>query len=323
MLLCGFAADARLLKFTVDGRAQGTTYHVHYYAPKALISKGSIDSALTVIDQSMSLYKKSSLISRFNDSTSRSVAIDRHMQHVVRYAFTVNKKSGGVFDITVKPLVAIWGFGVQRASASPRQEAVDSVLSFVGMDKLSLKGKQLYKKDPRVAIDLNGIAQGYSVDVLAAELEQRGIRNYLVELGGEIKTKGLKDSGLPFEIAIERPAGADASRFVLALTDRAVTTSGNYRKAFDYAGKSIHHHINPKDGYPVQNNVASVTVIAKTAMEADAYDNVFMALSPEQAVSFANRRKGVEIYIIYKEGNMYKEAFSKGFSNFIKKETSK
>ncbi|WP_157836786.1 FAD:protein FMN transferase [Sphingobacterium deserti] len=318
ILLCGFTAYAKQLKFTLDGRAQGTTYHVHYYASQALITQKMIDSTLHVIDESMSLYKKSSLISRFNEPGKCSMAIDSHIKNVIQQSFTVNKESKGIFDITVKPLVALWGFGAAHITTFPKQATLDSVLAFVGMDKLALRGSTLCKSDPRVAIDLDGIAQGYSVDVLADLLEKHGIRNYLVELGGEIKTKGAKANKVPFEVAIERPTGAEGSRFVLQLSNRAVTTSGNYRKAYNYAGKRIHHHINPIDGYPSQNNVASVTVIAKTAMEADAYDNVFMALSATEGVTFANRRKGMEVYIIYTEGNTYKEAFSKGFSRYIK-----
>jgi len=319
MLLFGFTAYAKQLKFTLDGRAQGTTYHVHYYASQALVTQKMIDSTLHMIDESMSLYKKSSLISRFNQSGECSITIDSHIKNVIRQSFIVNKESKGIFDITIKPLVALWGFGAERITTFPKQATLDSVLSFVGMDKIALRGNTLSKSDPRVAIDLDGIAQGYSVDVLAGLLEKHGVRDYLVELGGEIKTKGAKANKVPFEVAIERPAGAEGSRFLLQLNNRAVTTSGNYRKVYDYAGKRIHHHINPTDGYPLQNTVASVTVIAKTAMEADAYDNVFMGLSPKEGVTFANRRKGMEVYIIYTEGNTYKEAFSKGFSSYIKK----
>ncbi|GHE44962.1 hypothetical protein GCM10017764_30280 [Sphingobacterium griseoflavum] len=246
------------------------------------------------------------------------LVLDPHMERVVRRAKEVHKASDGLFDITVKPLVELWGFGAKRISKMPDQAAVDSVLQFVGMQKLRLRKNKLYKNDKRTAIDLNGIAQGYTVDVLAELLDKLGSSNYLVEVGGEIRTRGLKEQRKPFEIAIERPAGLGSSRFVLQLSDRSVTTSGNYRKTFDYLGKKIHHHIHPQDGYPLQNNVASVTVVASTAMDADAYDNVFMALSPEEAITFADQMKEIEVYIIYKQDNEFKEAFSKGFSRYIK-----
>ncbi len=317
-LLLGCRAYAQQPKFVIDGQGQGTSYSLQYYAGSRLITKELVDSVLAVIDRSMSLYLPQSLISRFNHADHEELVLDPHMERVVRRAMQVHRRSKGAFDITVKPLVSLWGFGAERIAKLPTQTEIDSVLQFVGMDKLRLRKNKLRKTDKRTAIDLNGIAQGYTVDVLAELLEGYGIENYLVELGGEIRSKGYKAAKQPFEIAIERPEGAQSSRFVLQLIDKSVTTSGNYRKVFGYQGKKIHHHINPKDGYPLQNNVASVTVVAPTAMDADAYDNVFMALSPEEGIAFANKLKEIEVYIIYKQDNEFKEAFSKGFSRYIK-----
>ncbi len=317
LISLGCVAYGQQPKFIIDGKAQGTSYRIQYYAPNSIVSKPEIDSVLNVIDRSMSLYDNQSLISAFNKA-DESVELDDHMANVVRRSFDLNRMSNGAFDITVMPLVDLWGFGPNRIDAFPQPQTIDSILQFVGMDKLVLDGNTLIKKDKRVQVDLNGIAQGYSVDVISQFLDSRGIESYLVELGGEIKVKGYKEANVPFEIAIESPQNAKYSNVVLQLTDKAVTTSGNYRRAFDLEGRRIHHHINPHDGYPIQNNVASVTVIAPTAMDADGYDNVFMAMTPEDGVNLANKLEDIEIYIIYKDNAGFKEAFSAGFHRYVK-----
>lgn len=313
----GCCVHAQQPKFVMEGRAQGTTYHILYYHPYAAVIQKDIDSVLNVIDLSMSLYRKESLISHFNTQSEDCVEMDPHMANVVRKSLAIYQKSKGVFDVTVKPLVQLWGFGPEHINQYPHKQEIDSVLQFVGMDKLMLRGKKLCRKSKNVSIDLNGIAQGYTVDVLADFLSSKRVTNFLVELGGEIRTKGTKADRTPFQVGIERPDTENRS-LVLELKNLAVTTSGNYQKSFDMEGKKIHHHINPQTGYPVQNNIASVTVIAKTAMDADAYDNVFMALSVEKGLQLANSTKNIEVYIIYKENDLFKEAFSKGFSQYIK-----
>lgn len=317
LMSLGCLVYAQQPKFVINGQAQGTTYNIQYYAPRSVVSKVMVDSVLDVIDRSMSLYDDQSLISTFN-RLDTPVELDEHMVLVLRRAFDIHDISEGLFDISVTPLVDLWGFGPKRIEALPLQHSIDSVLQFIGMDKLILEGNQLRKKDKRVQIDLNGIAQGYSVDVLAQCLDSMGVQNYLVELGGEIRVKGYKDEKAPFEIAIESPQGKNDMPVVLQLTDKAITTSGNYRRAFDFEGRRIHHHINPKDGYPVQNNIASVTVIAPTAMDADGYDNVFMAMSVEKGLALANRLDDIDIHIIYKENEQFKEISSTGFSRYVK-----
>lgn len=288
-----------------------------YYSPAAQITKAEVDSVLADIDASMSLYKPNSLISTFNNPATDAIQMDGHMEQVMRRAMQVHKQSNGLFDVTVRPLVGLWGFSAEGVRTYPTKQTIDSVLTFVGMDNLTVKGKKLKKTKPNISIDLDGIAQGYSVDALAHFFDKKGIRSYLIEIGGEIKTRGAKEGGKAFQIAIERPENADKSSFVLNLKDRAVTTSGNYRKAFDFEGNKIHHHISPTTGYPLQNDVASVTVIAKTAIDADAYDNVFMALSPAESLRLANKLPGVEVYIITKTAAGFEEHFSKGFKRYM------
>lgn len=323
LLLCFlgslFIAETKQKTFTISGRAQGTTYQIQYVSEEPIVGESSIDSIMDAIDRSMSLYQPHSLICSFNRSFQKSAEVDGHMVNVLRESFRIHKKSNGLFDITVKPLMDLWGFGTESVNHLPEREAIDSIRALVGMDKIWLEGMILYKSNPKISIDLNGIAQGYTVDVLADFLESRGIENYLVELGGEIRVKGTKIGGNSYEISIERPFEEQSSNLLLQISNAAVTTSGNYRNFFQHQGKTIHHHIDPKTGYPIQNNVLSATVIASTAMEADGYDNVFMALSPIEGITLANTLPNIEVYLIYDDDGILKEAFSNGFHQYVKK----
>lgn len=302
----------------IEGYTQGTTYRVIYFGNETRVPKKKIDSVLAVIDTSMSLYIPNSLISVFNQPATSTIEMDEHLANVVNRAFYFYQLSDKKFDITVKPLVTLWGFSAENIRQFPSQKTVDSVLAFIGMDKLEIEGNTLKKKQAKVSIDLDGIAQGYSVDVLANLMDECGVDNYLVEIGGEIRTKGGKEDNQAFQVGIERPYADSDEGFILNLKNCAVTTSGNYRKTFDFEGKKIHHHIDPFSGYPLQNNVASVTVVAENAMDADAYDNVFMALSPKEGVALADSLEGIELYVIYKEEDGFKELFSRGFKKYLK-----
>ena len=319
LIALGCLSYGQQAKWTLNGLAQGTSYHLTYYADGFSVSKSEIDSILHVIDLSMSLYNSKSTISLFNKADS-GITLDSHMLAVIQRSWELNQKSNGVFDITIGPLVGLWGFGPYAAKSIPQKGMVDSVLQFVGMDKLQLDGNILKKHDVRTQVDLNGIAQGYSVDVLCHFLDRKKIDNYLVELGGEIRVKGYRygDKNNPFSIAIESPETGTYADVVLELTNAAVTTSGSYRQVKKSNGLHIHHHINPKDGYPIQNSVVSVTVIAPTAMDADGYDNVFMALTPTESVDLANSLNDIEVYVIYKDKDQFGEAFSEGFYNYVK-----
>ncbi|MDR2284594.1 MAG: FAD:protein FMN transferase [Sphingobacterium sp.] len=300
----------------LSGRAQGTTYQIKYYGEER-ISKQEIDSILKVIDRSMSLYDANSIICRFNDPNVSEVTMDEHMAKVVQASRKAYQDTRGYFDITVYPLVKIWGFGADGAKNVPSQEAIDSVRQIIGMKKLEVKGDRLSKRVRNVSIDLNGIAQGYSVDVLAAHLRSRGVKDFLVELGGEIRSFGSKPEG-PFVVELYRPTHiAKGEMLRVKMSNNAITSSGVYEQQRKVNGKMISHHMNPLTGQPLQSTIVSATVIAKTAMEADALDNYFMSLTPKEAIRFANKRKDVEVYIVCFEDNTFKELQSSGFNNYI------
>jgi thiamine biosynthesis lipoprotein len=313
-LLTGFLYGQE--SHVLSGRAQGTTYQIKYYGEER-ISKQEIDSILKVIDRSMSLYDANSIICRFNDPNVSEVTMDEHMAKVVQASRKAYQDTRGYFDITVYPLVKIWGFGADGAKNVPSQEAIDSVRQIIGMKKLEVKGDRLSKRVRNVSIDLNGIAQGYSVDVLAAHLRSRGVKDFLVELGGEIRSFGSKPEG-PFVVELYRPTHiAKGEMLRVKMSNNAITSSGVYEQQRKVNGKMISHHMNPLTGQPLQSTIVSATVIAKTAMEADALDNYFMSLTPKEAIRFANKRKDVEVYIVCFEDNTFKELQSSGFNNYI------
>ena len=320
-IFLGFCAQAQnpihLNTYLITGRAQGTTYQIKYFAKDFAVEKTQIDSVIEELDLSLSIYRTNSLISSFNNKNTSQVKLDRHLGHVVRASLKMNKITKGYFDITVLPLVNLWGFGPNGFKKNPSIHEIDSVLNFVGLKKIKLKKDQLIKKNNQVSIDVNGIAQGYSVDILADYLERNGIQNYIVELGGEIKTKGHKPTG-DFIVEIDRPKNSlENSKHYIVANNLAVTTSGTYEKRRQYDGSYISHHINPKSGYPLKNSVVSVTVIANTAIEADGLDNYFMSLTPDKAIKEAEKMKDIAIYLIYSDNNTLKELQTSNFNKYI------
>ncbi|WP_276090049.1 FAD:protein FMN transferase [Pedobacter sp. JY14-1] len=308
-------------QYTIHGYAQGTDYTIKYFAADNVVTKAQIDSILGVIDASMSLYKPVSLISRFNAS-EKGLKLDMHFEKVIRKSFEVNRETRGIFDVTVKPLVQAWGFGVRPAGSFPDSVQIRSLLGCVGMNNLKLQGGMLKKQKPCIQVDLNGIAQGYSVDVVAGFLDQRKLKAYVVEIGGELKIRGPKPDGSAFRIGVEGPADRpDAGpllKHTIVLNNGAVTTSGNYRKFLQLGNSRISHLIDPKTGYPLQSTMISVTLYAQDAITADGYDNALMAMNVDQALAFVNARKGMEAYLIYhNEKGQVADTMTTGFRQLI------
>lgn len=294
--------------YSIHGYAQGTDYNLRYYSDAERVSKADVDSLLAEIDASMSLYKPNSLINQFNRS-EWGLPIDAAFLSVMQKSFEVYKASEGRFDVTVAPLVQLWGFGPDRIQQFPDSSKVKETLGRVGMWHLELDGDVLYKNHPGVSIDLNGIAQGYSVDLIAGYLKACGINSYMVEIGGEVVVHGGKPDGSGYRIGIEGPlpeagvlsnaGGVSDFRHVVELKHGALTTSGNFNKYLKYKGAKISHLIDPRTGYPLNNRMISVTVYAEDAITADGYDNALMAMgSIEEAMAFAGKAK-LEAYFIY------------------------
>lgn len=291
-------------KIQIAGKAQGTTYHITWYAEDSTISQQQIDSILQKIDTSLSIYNPQSLITKFNTGKG-GVAMDNHFRTVLNKSIDTYRQTNGIFDITVLPLVQAWGFGPEKVTSLPDSATIRSIKACVNSLNLYTKGNTLYKKKTCTSIDVNGIAQGYSVDVLANFLEAHGIRNYLVEVGGEIRVKGHKQpTGEKMKIGIEAPGENDSELSmiskIISVDSGAITTSGSYRKFYESEGKKITHLIDPRTGYPAQNELISVTVFARDAITADALDNALMVMGLKKALQFTERRKDIAAHFIYR-----------------------
>lgn len=314
-----FSVD-EMNQYKIKGFAQGTDYTIMYYAKDSVATKSGIDSLLKVIDQSMSLYQKGSMINQFN-AAEKQIQTDHFLNAVLKRSFEINADTKGIFDITVAPLVQAWGFGPKPVSTEPDEKEIKSILNIVGMQNLKLKKGLLTKTKPGIQIDLNGIAQGYSVDLIADYLNQKGIKSYVAELGGEIRVAGPKPDGTPMKIGIEGPDQNDepAIRHIALLNQGAITTSGNYRKFHQSGKKKISHLINAQTGYPLENEMISVTVYAKDAITADGYDNALMGMHLQEALKFVEERPNLEAYFVYhKPDGTIADTLSTGFKKMLK-----
>lgn len=305
----------------IEGRAQGTTYHITYSSKDDVTYKAEVDSLLAKLDLSLSTYRSESIISRFNRNDS-SVVADDHFLKVFGKAIEISKRTKGQFDITVTPLINAYGFGfTKRTDISDK--IIDSLRQFVGYQKVRMEENKIVKEKPEVMLDFNAIAQGYSVDVLGSFLEAKGVTNYLVELGGEVKAKGTKENGEYWRVGIDQPEeGFPASRnlnTVVKLANRAMATSGNYRKYYEENGRKYAHIIHPATGYPATHNLLSASVFASDCMTADAYATAFMVMGVEQTKTFlsGNGDLSLEVFLIYDDKGTLKTYSSQKLKAWI------
>ena len=289
----------------INGDTQGTTYHIVAEESRDIDAsrlRVEIEALLTEIDNSLSVYNESSVISLINRNMSDMT--DTLFRDVFRTSAQVWEESGGLFDITVGPLVKSWGFGpdtIKRFDETMR----DSLLALVGMQKVKLEGERLVKSDPDMFIDMNAIAQGYTVDLIIKLLAGMGIDDCLVEVGGEVRTAGDK-GGQGWRIGIDRPAdgnyepGADL-KAIVRLDGLSLATSGNYRKFFIDNGIKYSHTIDPRTGRPVRHTLLSATIVAPTGAVADAWATACMVAGKDEAVSFIERHDSLEGYLIWSD----------------------
>ena len=290
--------------FQLQGNAQGTTFQIHYYDSLQRDFSAQVDSLLKQMDISLSTYVPQSIISRVNNNDSL-VALDEHFINVFNRAQQIATLSEGAFDITVAPLVNAYGFGFTKKE-SVDSILIDSLLKYVGFNKLKIEDNKLIKEQKEIQLDFNAIAQGYSVDVIADFLEANDVVDYMVEIGGEIRCKGVNAKGNFWNIGIDKPLENIEKReiqTIIPLKNRAMATSGNYRKYYEQGGLKYSHTINPKTGWPVQHQLLSATVIADNAMTADAFATLFMVLGKDDAISFLEKHKdlNLEVYFIYQD----------------------
>jgi thiamine biosynthesis lipoprotein len=277
----------------------GTFYHATYQCDSDLTY--SINAELAKVDASLSPFNKNSIITAVNQN--KKVEINDMFQDVFYLAMQISKETDGAFDITVAPLVNAWGFGFKNG-IEPTSEQVDSLKQIIGYQKVSLSGGKVTKTDDRVMLDCSAIAKGYGTDVVARLLRSKGITNFMVEIGGEIVTSGVNAENQPWRVGItkpvEDPMGTTGEvQSIVKITDKAMATSGNYRNFYYKDGKRYAHTIDPKTGYPVQHNILSATVFAKSCAVADAYATSFMVMGMEKAQQLLEQHLELMAYLIY------------------------
>jgi FAD:protein FMN transferase len=287
------------------GFTQGTTYSIVYdnsinITPMDL--KLKVEKILHDFDMSLSVYNDSSIISRIN--RNEIVVPDSFFIDVYNRSVLISKMTDGAFDITVGPLVRAWGFGPDD-HRNFTEEKRDSLLKLVGMDKISLVNGRMVKTIPGVTLDVNAIAQGYSVDVVCRYFKSIGLTDYLVEIGGEVMAVGRK-GGAPWRIGIDRPEDnniipGQTLQAIIKVTDKAVSTSGNYRKFYVEDGIKYSHTIDPKTGYPAKNRLLSTTIVADNCTMADGIATACMVMGKEKAIDFIKSHSDLSAYFVFSD----------------------
>ena len=306
-ILVSSCKEKKAIITNFNGFTQGTTYSIVYDNNKNINPedlKLKVEKILHDFDMSLSLYKDSSIISRIN--RNEEVVADSFFTEVFTKSALVSEMTDGAFDITVGPLVNAWGFGAD-AHKSFTEAKRDSLLKLVGMSKVSLVNGRLIKTDPGIRLDVNAIAQGYSVDVVCRFFDDLGIINYLIEIGGEVRAKGTK-AGAPWRIGIDKPVDNNMSpgetlQAIIRISDKALSTSGNYRKFYIEDGIKYSHEIDPRTGYTSRNTLLSATIIADECAMADGIATACMVFGKEGAINFIKKNPQFSAYFVFSDEN--------------------
>jgi FAD:protein FMN transferase len=322
--------DREIAPSQLVGTSMGTTWHVSYIAPKSgpdaeRLQRG-IEEQLERVNGSMSTYRSDSEISRFNASDTQTwFRVSGEFFHVLTTALAVGEKSGGAYDVTVAPLVNLWGFGPDGIrDTPPGADAIAEMRARVGQQNLRLDtNKPGVMKLSELSLDFSSLAKGYGVDRVAQWLQEQGVVRYVVEVGGEMRLSGLSGRGDPWRIAIEKPDSSGRSVAVmLNLTDVAVATSGDYRNYFEANGRHYSHIIDPRTGYPVAHDLVSVTVVHANCMIADAWATALTVLGPERAMAVA-QEQGLAVYFIRRVNGSYIHSHTPLFSAYLTEQQSR
>ncbi|MBQ5957676.1 MAG: FAD:protein FMN transferase [Bacteroidales bacterium] len=300
-------------KTVLQGFAQGSYYAITYYDATGRDFQHDIDSIFHAVDLSVNLWVDSSIINKVN--RNENVILDHIFIDNFNIAQQVAELSDGYFDPTISPLVSAWGFGANTPHSSLlTPHSIDSLRQLVDYKKIRIEDGKVIKANPAMKLDFNAIAQGYTSDLIGAFLESKGVMNYLVDVGGEIMARGSKPDGSLWVVGIEKPAANwDSERVVqqrVALSDKGIVTSGNYRKYVERDGKRYSHSIDPTIGYPVEHNLLSATVIAQNSVWADALASICMVMGMEKSLDIINRMDGVEAYYIFVNDKNELETFA-------------
>jgi thiamine biosynthesis lipoprotein len=310
-----------LQKIQFQGEAQGTYYMITYFDYEGRNFQTQIDSLLKAFDQSLSLWVPNSILSKVN--RNENVILDKYFKENFKLAQQISRETDGAFDCSLGPLIEAWGFGFKQ-KIKLTQHKVDSLKKLIGYNKITIKKDRIIKEDLRLQLNFNAIAQGYSVDMLSKFLDLKGIKNYIIDVGGEIIAKGKKPNDANWIVGIQKPTktsmGDIEAQERVELFNKAFVTSGSYRKYYEENGKRYSHMIDPTTGYPVTHGLLSVTVLANTCAEADGYATAFMVMGLEKSLRFLKNRNDLDAYFIYsdKDGIM-KASSTKGLDKIILK----
>lgn len=304
----------------IEGFTQGTTYHITFLNKKQKDYSKQIQGLLDSFALSLSIYNPHSIIGRVN--TNEDVVVDHFFTVVFNKAQEVAKESGGAFDMTVGPLVNAWGFGIAPKMKVDSAE-IDSLRKLVGYQKIRLVNGKVVKDLPGIRLDDNALAPGYSVDLVCQLFESEGIRNYLVEIGGEVRAKGRNPKGQIWNVGIDKPEegnnvpGSDLQA-VVRLKNKAVATSGNYRKFYEENGVKYSHHIDPATGYPAHQNLLSASVMADDCITADAWGTAFMVMGLEKSKELLRKHPELNVYFVYNDSEgRYRVWATEGFQKWV------
>lgn len=281
----------------------GTIYNITYQSDDDLQTE--IEGELKKVDESLSTFNKTSTISKINQG--KDVKVDDMFAEVFTLGENIAKETDGAFDMTVAPMVNTWGFGF-KTGKEPSKAVVDSLRNIVGYQKIKMEKKHIIKQNPNTMLDCSAIAKGFGSDVVAKFLRQKGIKNFMIEIGGEIVTYGLNEKRVPWKIGVTKPVDDSLNnqqeiQTILNVTNKAMATSGNYRKYYYKNGKKYAHTIDPKTGYPVQHNILSSTVFADNCATADAYATAFMVTGLDGAKKILAKHPELMAYFIYVDQN--------------------
>lgn len=305
--------------YEVTGRLH-TPYHIKFQYTESL--EEEIDAQLDYFYHLFNAFDSTSVISRVN--RGEPVEVDTLFQKVFNRAQEVAALTDGAYDITCAPLINLWGFGFKDGD-TVTAAAIDSVRAFIGYEKVHLEGNRVVKADPRVILNMSSIADGTVCDMIAAMFESKGIQNYMVEFGGEMRVKGLNPSGEAWRLGITKPTddstglNQELQQIIRFPMPRGMATSGNYRNFYVKDGKKYAHTIDPIEGCPVQRDILSATIVAADGMTADACATAFMVLGSERAKRFYERMKGIDYYIICADstGQGFRVEYSPGFRQYL------
>jgi thiamine biosynthesis lipoprotein len=311
----------------LDGKTMGTYYSIRFVpgeeTPAVEALQAEIDKRLEQVNDQMSTYRPDSELSRFNASreVNQPFPVSAATTEVVLEALRINRVTDGALDVTVGPLVNLWGFGPEgRPNKVPSAAELALRRVWTGIDKLSVEGNALVKSIPELYVDLSSIAKGYGVDVIAQYLQSQHVKNYMVDIGGEVRTRGHNGEKKPWRIAIERPtAGVEQqAHLVIEPGEMSIATSGDYRNYFEHDGVRYSHTIDPSTGKPINHNLVSVTVISPQCMTADGLSTGLNVLGPDRGMALANLM-GIPVFMIVKTTNGFEERYSEAFKPYLKK----